>query len=117
MDNKEKLLLHVCCAPCSSYVLEKLANYFDITVYFYNPNITEKSEYSKRLSELERFVAEAPFASQVKVIDGGYAADFPVEKRGQVAGTCAAWHCVSVRIALSPQYDRAAGWQRPLRIY
>ena len=45
------LLLHSCCAPCSSYVLEYLSNYFRITVLYYNPNIYPESEYSKRIIE------------------------------------------------------------------
>lgn len=53
-----KLLLHVCCAPCSSYVLEYLANYFEITVFYYNPNIDTDEEYLKRKDESERFVRE-----------------------------------------------------------
>lgn len=54
------LLLHVCCAPCSSYVIEYLEKYFDITLYFYNPNITDTSEFAYRLDELSRFVEERP---------------------------------------------------------
>ncbi|MBQ8510400.1 MAG: epoxyqueuosine reductase QueH [Clostridia bacterium] len=50
------LLLHVCCAPCSSYVLEYLAEYFDITVFFYNPNITDPAEYEKRAAEERRLI-------------------------------------------------------------
>ena len=50
-NNKKSLLLHSCCAPCSSYVLEYLREYFDITVFFYNPNISNKAEYEKRLQE------------------------------------------------------------------
>lgn len=58
-DNQDKrLLLHVCCAPCSSYCLEYLACHYSIVVYFYNPNITEKDEYDKRAAELIRFVNE-----------------------------------------------------------
>lgn len=53
---KPKLLLHACCAPCSSYVLEYLLNYFDITIYYYNPNIHPISEYIRRLSELKSFL-------------------------------------------------------------
>lgn len=49
------LLLHVCCAPCSSYVLEYLANYFKITVFYYNPNIDTLEEYKKRFNESETF--------------------------------------------------------------
>lgn len=71
-DDKNKLLLHACCAPCSSYVLEYLSEYFDITVYFYNPNITELAEYEKRKSELKRLIHEYPFKNEIKVIDGDY---------------------------------------------
>lgn len=55
---KKRLLLHCCCAPCSSAVLERLKDYFSITAYFYNPNITDETEYMKRFAELERFVNE-----------------------------------------------------------
>ena len=53
-----KLLLHVCCAPCSSYVLEYLSNYFYITVFYYNPNIDTIDEYRKRMEESKRFTKE-----------------------------------------------------------
>ena len=55
---KPRLLLHSCCAPCSSYVLEYLHKYFQITVYFYNPNITIKNEYYKRVDEVKRLIVE-----------------------------------------------------------
>ena len=50
------LLLHACCAPCSSYVLEYLAQRFRITIYYYNPNIHPQKEYERRLSELKNFI-------------------------------------------------------------
>ena len=53
LGNKPSLLLHACCAPCSSSVLEKIAKYFNITILFYNPNITDYKEYLKRKDELE----------------------------------------------------------------
>lgn len=53
---KKKLLLHSCCAPCSSYVLEYLREYFDITVFFYNPNISSSTEYEKRVQEEIRLI-------------------------------------------------------------
>ena len=53
---KPKLLIHACCAPCSTACLEKIINYFDVTVYFYNPNITNESEYNKRLIELQNYL-------------------------------------------------------------
>ena len=58
IGQRPSLLLHVCCAPCSSYVIEYLEKYFDITLYFYNPNITSASEFAYRLEELMRFVEE-----------------------------------------------------------
>ncbi len=53
-----KILLHACCAPCSSYCLEYLREHFDITVFFYNPNITSDGEYHKRVEEEKRLIAE-----------------------------------------------------------
>ena len=55
---KPKLLLHVCCAPCSSYVLTYLCDYFDITILYYNPNISPYEEYEKRLNEAKRLIKE-----------------------------------------------------------
>ena len=51
-----KLLLHACCAPCSSYCLEYLREFFDITLFFYNPNITSEAEYRKRVEEEKRLI-------------------------------------------------------------
>lgn len=58
--NKETptLLLHSCCAPCSSYVLEYLSNYFKITVFYYNPNIYPETEYDQRVKEQQRLIEE-----------------------------------------------------------
>ena len=56
LNNKPNLFLHVCCAPCSSYVLERLYNYFNIFIVFYNPNIDTKEEVEKRYSELKRLI-------------------------------------------------------------
>ena len=50
------LLLHSCCAPCSSYVLEYLSEYFEITVFYYNPNISLEEEYRKRVAEIRRLL-------------------------------------------------------------
>lgn len=66
---KPKLLLHVCCAPCSSYCQEYLTKYFDITLLFYNPNMDTYAEYSKRADELRRLVKEAGFAVEVIIMD------------------------------------------------
>ena len=55
-----RLLLHSCCAPCGSYVLEYLSQYFFITVFYYNPNIYPPEEIRKRADEQERFIAAMP---------------------------------------------------------
>ena len=56
LEGKKNLMLHSCCAPCSSYVIEELSNYFNITVYYYNPNISPKEEYEKRKAEQIRLL-------------------------------------------------------------
>lgn len=66
------LLLHSCCAPCSSYVLEYLSNYFKITVFYYNPNIAPYEEYEKRKAEEERFIKECNFKYPVSFVEGDY---------------------------------------------
>jgi len=70
-----KLLLHACCAPCSSYCLEYLSEFFNITVLFYNPNITETEEYIMRKEELKKFIAAFPFNNKVNYIEGDYEPD------------------------------------------
>jgi len=67
-----RLLLHSCCAPCSSYVLEYLSQYFEITVFYYNPNISPAEEYEKRVAELRRLVAQMPTRHPVHLQVGAY---------------------------------------------
>ena len=66
------LLLHACCAPCSSYVLEYLSKHFDITLLFYNPNISPEEEYAFRENELIRLLGEMPLPSGITVISQKY---------------------------------------------
>lgn len=66
------LLLHCCCAPCSSYVLEYLTHHFRITAHYFNPNISEKAEYDKRISELKRLISEQPHDIPVEFSEGEY---------------------------------------------
>ncbi|MBU3876074.1 epoxyqueuosine reductase QueH [Faecalicatena sp. AGMB00832] len=70
-----KLLLHSCCAPCSSYVLEYLSNYFEITVFYYNPNIFPESEYTKRLLEQQTLIGDMHFKHPVSFLAGNYDRD------------------------------------------
>ena len=72
LDGVPKLLLHVCCAPCSSYVLEYLSNYFEITVFYYNPNIDTYEEYNKRMEESRRFTNEFKGKYPIKFVEIGH---------------------------------------------
>ena len=65
-----KLLLHSCCAPCSSYVLEYLSQYFEITVFYYNPNIYPESEYTKRIWEQQKLIDELPAKHPISFMAG-----------------------------------------------
>ena len=67
-----RLLLHSCCAPCSSYVLEYLNRYFEITVFYYNPNIYPESEYTKRIWEQQEVISQMPFLRPVSFLAGPY---------------------------------------------
>ena len=71
-DRVPKLLLHSCCAPCSSYCLETLAKYFSITVYYDNPNIYPEEEYWMRVKEQQRFIREFPAAHTISFAEGDY---------------------------------------------
>ena len=80
-ENKgKKLFLHSCCAPCSSYVLEYLRNFFRITVFYYNPNITQEAEYRHRVEEQKRLIQifndkairEPEEAYPIHVVEGDY---------------------------------------------
>lgn len=74
-ENKPTLLLHCCCAPCSSYVLEYLKDYFKITCLFYNPNISPLQEYLFRKEELLRYINTAHKGENIPVLDCDYDSD------------------------------------------
>ena len=67
-----RLLLHSCCAPCSSYTLEYLSEIFDITVFYFNPNISPESEFEKRYNEQKRLIESMPVKNRVSLIKGDY---------------------------------------------
>lgn len=75
-DKGRRLLLHSCCAPCSSYCLEYLRRYFKITVFYYNPNISMEEEYRKRVEEQKRLIAAYNRQPQsgypIEIIEGDY---------------------------------------------
>lgn len=72
LDGMPKLLLHSCCAPCSSYCLEYLSRYFEITVLYYNPNIFPEDEFRKRAEEQRRLISEMPVKNSVSLVVDEY---------------------------------------------
>ena len=72
LDYTPTLLLHTCCAPCSSACLKRLGDYFFITILYYNPNITSRLEYEKRLLEVKKFIKEFKVKHEIKIIDSKY---------------------------------------------
>lgn len=109
-----RLLLQCCCAPCSSYVLEYLDKSFDITPYFYNPNISPESEYDKRANELSRLVCEMPLNTVNAPIIEQYdntefeAAVKGLENEPEGGARCAV--CYKLRLEKAAQYAKANGF-------
>lgn len=75
LEEGSTLLMHACCAPCSSACLERLGNYFDISIFYYNPNITDKDEYLKRVDEIKKFISCFKTKYPIKLIEGRYEPD------------------------------------------
>lgn len=111
---REKLLLHACCAPCSSYVLEYLTACFDITVFYCNPNIADKEEYAHRLAELYKLCDRATFCRNVQIVDDGYAPDmfFKVAEgfEGEPEGGRRCDRCFALRLSRTADYAKAHGF-------
>ena len=111
---RPKLLLHACCAPCSSYCLEYLTKYFDITLYYHNPNISPQSEFDYRVSELKRLLSEMPLSSPVELVVADYdAAEFEDAVRGlenepERGGRCTV--CYRLRLTKSAEYATTHGF-------
>lgn len=83
LDGTPRLLLQSCCGPCSSYVLEYLTAYFDVTVLYYNPNIRPQAEYEKRLETQKQLLAAMPLARPVKLVEPGWRGEeFEAAARG-----------------------------------
>lgn len=110
---KPKLLLHSCCAPCSSAILEFLQNYFDITVYFYNPNITFEEEYYKRLNEQREYHEKRGYS--IRVIEGKYdpREDFFKQVKGledRKEGGERCFKCYTLRMEATAQKAKELGF-------
>ena len=108
------LLLHACCAPCSSYVLEYLSQFFSITVFYYNPNITEESEYRKRVAEEQRLISELPAKNKISFIEGRYDPERFFEmakgKEDIPEGGARCFDCYRLRIAETANIAKEKGF-------
>ena len=109
-----RLLLHSCCAPCSSYVLEYLSEYFSITVFYYNPNIYPPEEFGKRVEEQERLIRELPAKHPVSFLEGPYEPErFYEMAKGleQIPeGGERCFRCYRLRLLETAQMARAGGF-------
>lgn len=111
---RPRLLLQCCCAPCSSAVLEVLVPHFDVTVYFYNPNIHPKAEYEKRLAQLPKLLAGAEYGDTVKVLEAPYVpGDFFTAAKGleeEPEGGARCTECFRLRLRQTAKQAKALGF-------
>ena len=109
------LLLHSCCAPCSSYVLEYLSNYFRITVLYYNPNIYPESEYSKRIIEQQTLIGAMHTKYPVQFIAGSYEKEkFYAMAKGLEEvkeGGVRCFKCYELRLREAAEIAKAGGYE------
>lgn len=113
-EEKPSLLLHVCCAPCSSYVLEYLSAFFDITVFFYNPNITSESEYNYRVDEVHRLLSHMSVTEDIRFVEGKYDTSefFRIAKGLESApeGSERCFKCYRLRLRESAEFAKNNGF-------
>ncbi len=111
---RPSLLLHACCAPCSSYVLEYLCRYFSITLFFYNPNISPLSEHDTRYAELTRLVNEMGLDKEISIIKADYEPEKFVSMakglEGLPEGGERCRRCYALRLEKAAQAAKAGGF-------
>lgn len=113
LDYKPKLLLHACCAPCSTHCLKILSNYFDITIFYSNDNISPEEEFYKRLDEIKRFINE--YNKDIKLIDNGYdessfnEAIKGLENKGERSERC--YNCYKLRLLKTAEFAKNNGFE------
>jgi predicted adenine nucleotide alpha hydrolase (AANH) superfamily ATPase len=113
-QSRPKLLIHSCCAPCSSYVLEYLSEYFDITIFYYNPNIYPAEEYDRRVEEQKQLIKAMPLKSNVQFLQGEYqpevfyAAVKGLEKEREGGERCFA--CYRLRLSEAARVAKEGGF-------
>lgn len=109
-----RLLMHSCCAPCSSYCLSYLAKYFSITILYYNPNISPEEEYYKRVSEQQRLIKELPVKNPVSFVEGKYEPSKffqmaeGMEDMPEGGGRC--FKCYEMRLRVAAEYALLHGF-------
>lgn len=114
LNDTPKLLLHSCCAPCSSYCLEYLSQYFEITVLYYNPNISPREEFVKRAEEQRRLISELPAKNPISLVtdDGGtrefYEAVHGLENVPEGGERC--FKCYRLRLERAAKYAAENGF-------
>lgn len=105
-----RLLLHGCCAPCSSYCLWYLSEYFQITLFFYNPNIFPEAEYACRLAEVRRLLTKLPLKHPVTLVEGVYDPEsfFQIAKGLEELpeGQERCFRCYELRLRKAAEYAR-----------
>lgn len=110
---KPTLLLHCCCAPCSTYCLEQLVNIFDVTLYFYNPNITSQNEYDLRLKELKK-LNELVYDGKLNLVSENYlSSEFfsaikGLENLGEMSKRC--YNCYELRLEKTAKTAKEKGF-------
>lgn len=114
LNFRPSLLLHSCCAPCSSYVLETLCNNFNITVYYYNPNIEPFDEFKRRADEQKRFIQFAGGSHNIKFVEETYDHE-EFEKitkglEGEPEGGARCFECYKLRLKKSAIYAKENGF-------
>ncbi len=113
LTTKPKLLLHSCCAPCSTYVILYLREFFDLTVFFYNPNINCEEEYALRLEAQKKFLSEA--TPEIELIEISEATNFFTEKvkglEAEPEGGLRCNVCFAMRISKTAEYAKEGGFE------
>lgn len=115
VNRRPKLLIHSCCAPCSSYVLEYLSNYFEITIFYYNPNIYPEDEYIRRVEEQRNLILAMPLQSKVQLIQENYQPTQYYEAvkglEAEEEGGTRCFACYELRLREAAQLAKEGGYE------
>ena len=111
---RPRLLLHCCCAPCSSYVMEYLSKYMDMTCYYYNPNISPEEEYCKRGEELISLIGKMPLSTTPDAVIAEYDPEnfeaISLGKENEDEGGARCFECYRLRLRKTAEYAKENGY-------